>query len=70
MILAATNDNNPNPAYVVDGHESPDEDSMLAGDGQFPPFRIFHTPSQTYAPTYFTHRAPAQQLADWMNTHA
>jgi hypothetical protein len=49
---------NPNPRYVVDGHESTDEESAWAGDGQFPPFAIFDTQEQrNLVPFYPTRKA-------------
>lgn len=58
---------NPNPPYVVDGHEFPNEESNLAGDGEFPPFRIFDTNAQDYVCGTFATREAAQFVCDRMN---
>lgn len=50
---------NPNPKYVVDGHEHDHPDSSLAGDGQYAPFYIFDTDAQDYVGGPFTSRAEA-----------
>lgn len=51
---------NPNPKYCVDGHEYPNEESCLAGDGQYKPFRIFDTDAQDYLPGVFDTREEAE----------
>jgi hypothetical protein len=57
----------PTPAYCVDGHEFPNEDSGLIGDGQFPPFRVFNIEAQDYEPGTYPTRAEAQVEADRLN---
>lgn len=54
------------PAYCVDGLESDDPDSPYAGDGCFPPFRVFHPESQAYLPGTYGTREEAQTVADWI----
>lgn len=61
---------NPNPRFVVDGHEYPNADSNLAGDGQYPPFRIFNTDKQDYLPGKFNLRASAEAVAAKLNEEA
>ena len=58
---------NPNPPYVVDGHEFDDEDSNLTGDGNFPPFYVFDTERQRNLPGRHPTREAAQALADALN---
>lgn len=41
--------------YCVDGHEFDNEESNLAGDGRYAPFRVFDIAAQDYVgPTYST----------------
>jgi hypothetical protein len=54
---------NPNPRYVVDGHEAKNKESCLAGDGQFPPFRVLDTDAQNYLPGTYKTRAEAEKAA-------
>jgi hypothetical protein len=54
---------NPNPRYVVDGHEAENEESNLAGDGEFPPFRVLDTDAQNYLPGTYKTRAEAETAA-------
>lgn len=58
---------NPNPPFVVDGHEFDDEDSNLAGDGNYPPFYIFDTARQQNLPGSYSKRENAQFIADKLN---
>lgn len=51
---------NPNPKLVVDGHEFPDEESELSGDGQYAPFYIFDTDAQDYLPGTYESREEAE----------
>lgn len=60
---------NPNPRFVVDGRESLDYDAPMLGDGRWPPYQLFHTPSQSYLPTEFGNRELAQEAADWLNAN-
>jgi hypothetical protein len=54
--------------HVVDGHESADTNSPLAGDGKFPPFRIFNLSKQDYLPgTYETRKAALEALTKLEN---
>lgn len=46
--------------YCVDGHEYPDTESNLAGDGQHPPFRVFDIDAQDYLPGVYATRAEAE----------
>lgn len=57
----------PQPRYCVDGHEFDDPDSAFAGDGAFPPFRVFDIPAQDYLPGSHPTRAAAQAVADRLN---
>lgn len=55
---------NPNPRYVIDGHEFLDGDGDMVGDGEFPPFEIFDTEAQNYvAPPYPTRQEAETALA-------
>ena len=58
---------NPNPPFVVGGHEFDDEDSNLAGDGNYPPFYIFDTARQQNLPGSYSRRDTAQLAADKLN---
>lgn len=59
---------NPNGIdYCVDGYEFPDEESNLAGDGQFAPFRVFNINAQDYVGGTYTTREAAQVEADRLN---
>lgn len=53
-----------NPRYVVDGHEFENEESNMAGDGNFPPFRIFDTDKQDYVGPEYPTRAAAEAALD------
>lgn len=53
--------------YCVDGHETDHPDSPWAGDGQYPPFMVFHPESQDYAVGTYQTRAAAQEKADRYN---
>lgn len=55
---------NPNPLYVVDGHEFDDEDSALLGDGQFAPFRVFDTVAQQHLALKFGTREDAEAFVE------
>lgn len=46
--------------YCVDGHEFPEEESNLAGDGEFAPFRIFDIEAQDYLPGTYETRGGAE----------
>jgi len=65
-IAAATGTptGNPNPKYVVDGHEYDDPDAPLAADGEFAPFFVFDTDLQHNIAGPFETRDEAQALAD------
>jgi hypothetical protein len=56
--------------YCVDGHTFADAESDLAGDGAFPPFRVFHIESQDYIGGTYTTREAAQRAADTLNASA
>jgi hypothetical protein len=51
----------------VDGLESDDSDSPYAGDGAFPPFRIFIPNAQAYLCGEYETRDAAQAEADRIN---
>jgi hypothetical protein len=53
--------------YSVDGHEFENEESNLAGDGQFPPFRIFDINAQDYLPGIYASRADAELICGMLN---
>lgn len=53
--------------HVVDGHEFPDEESNLLGDGKFPPFRIFDVEAQDYVGDKFETRIEAEVECRRMN---
>lgn len=55
------------PRFCVDGHEFNDSDAPLAGDGKFPPFRVFDIPAQDYVPGNHKTREGAQAVADYLN---
>lgn len=62
------NKGNPNPPFVVDGHEHSNIDSNWVGDGQYPPFRIFDTAKQRYVgPEYRTRVAAEAALRKMTN---
>jgi len=52
---------NPNPRYVIDGHQFPNEESDLLGDGRFPPFGIFDTEKQDYVKPFHATRKAAEE---------
>lgn len=52
---------------TVDGHMFDDSDSDLAGDGEFPPFRLFVANAQNYLSGTYTTREAAQAEADLIN---
>lgn len=60
---------NPNGIrFCVDGLEWADDDEApLAGDGEFPPFRVFDIPAQDYVPGTYPTREAAQAVADYLN---
>lgn len=49
------------PHLCVDGHEFANAESNLAGDGQFPPFRVFDVEAQDYLPGTFPTRIAAEE---------
>lgn len=53
--------------YAVDGKEFDDDDSPLAGDGQFGPFIIFDIDAQDYLPGTYATREDGQKVADLLN---
>lgn len=53
--------------FVVDGHTYKNEESDLAGDGQFAPFYVFDIAAQDYLPGTFPTRNQAQAIADERN---
>jgi hypothetical protein len=55
------------PRFVVDGHESEDDDALLLGDGEYPPFLVFDTLRQQYVPGLHTSRAQAEAIAAYFN---
>lgn len=59
---------NPNPRYVVDGHEFENADSNLMGDGTFPPFLIFNTDAQDHLPQTYQTRGAAEAALLKLNT--
>lgn len=54
--------------YCVDGHEYEDPESNLAGDGEFPPFRVFDIEEQDWLGTPYDTREAAQVEADRLNS--
>jgi hypothetical protein len=46
--------------FCVDGHEFENEESALAGDGRFAPFRIFDIKNQDYLPGTYQTREEAE----------
>lgn len=52
------------PELCVDGHESDDPDSPLAGDGEFAPFYVFDIDAQDNRPGSYPTRAEAQAACD------
>lgn len=60
---------NPNPRYVVDGHEFEDVDSAWMGDGEFPPFAIFDTEKQDNLTPFYATRAEAEAALKKMIPH-
>ncbi|WP_425902475.1 hypothetical protein [Agrobacterium radiobacter] len=46
--------------FCVDGHEFENEESALAGDGEFAPFRIFDIENQDYLPGTYPTREEAE----------
>lgn len=54
---------NPNPKFVVDGHEFPNEESNLAGDGRHAPFYVFDSDAQDYVGGPYDTRELAQRAA-------
>lgn len=57
----------PTPNFIVDGHEYDNEDSDLAGDGEFAPFYVFDIEGQDYLPGTYPTREAAQAEADRAN---
>lgn len=55
------------PRYVVDGHEFPNDESSLLGDGGFPPFVVFDVEAQDNLPGTYATREAAQEVADRLN---
>lgn len=53
--------------YCVDGHQFPNEESDLLGDGKHPPFRVFNIAAQDYEPGTYPTRKAAQEVADRLN---
>jgi hypothetical protein len=53
--------------FVVDGHEFPNEESSLLGDGEYPPFWVFDVEEQEYLGVNHLTRAAAQEVADRVN---
>lgn len=53
--------------YCVDGHLFENEDSDLAGDGEFAPFYVFNIEAQDYLLPPYPSRAEAQAEADRLN---
>lgn len=53
--------------FCVDGHEFPDEESSLLGDGMFPPFRIFDVDKQDYVGQSFNIREDAELFCQDLN---
>lgn len=55
------------PRYIVDGKESPHEESNYMADGQYPPFVVFDVDRQENLSGEYPARAEAQQVADAKN---
>jgi hypothetical protein len=53
--------------YVVDGHEFPNEDANLMGDGEYPPFLVFDVDAQDYVGGTYPTRDAAQVEATRLN---
>ncbi len=59
--LAEVAPTNPNGVrYCVDGHEFPNEDSEMLGEGAYPPFLIFDIEAQDYLPHPYPSRNEAE----------
>jgi hypothetical protein len=56
--------------YVVDGHEFPEPESNLTGDGKHAPFYVFRVDTQAYLPGAYATRHQAEAVADTLNSAA
>lgn len=63
-------DHAPTLRYIVDGHEYPDSDAQLVGDGQYAPYLVFDIEEQRHLGTEWPNRQSAEAEAKRLSEEA